>query len=65
MAGWILVFGPTQAEWPGEAVRLMLPAQAAMAAALITRTHATRNGAGISVALATDRPRPGKRREGR
>jgi hypothetical protein len=37
MAGLILVFGPAQAEWPGEAIRLMLPAQLLIAVAAISR----------------------------
>ena len=37
MAALILVFGPAQAEWPGEAVRLMLPAQLLIAVAAISR----------------------------
>jgi hypothetical protein len=37
MAAWVLVFGPAQAEWPGEAVRLMLPAQLLIAVAAISR----------------------------
>ena len=40
MAAWILVFGPAQAEWPGEAVRLMLPAQLLIATAAIRRRPA-------------------------
>ena len=35
MAALILVFGPAQAEWPGEAVRLMLPAQLLIAVAAV------------------------------
>jgi hypothetical protein len=37
MAALVLVFGPAQAEWPGEAIRLMLPAQLLIAIAAITR----------------------------
>ena len=37
MATLILVFGPAQAEWPGEAVRLMLPAQLLIAVAALSR----------------------------
>jgi hypothetical protein len=37
MAALILVFGPAQAEWPGEAVRLMLPAQLLIAVAAVSR----------------------------
>ena len=36
MAALILVFGPNQAKWPGEAVRLMLPAQLLIAVAAIS-----------------------------
>jgi hypothetical protein len=36
MAALILVFGPNQANWPGEAVRLMLPAQLLIAVAAIS-----------------------------
>jgi hypothetical protein len=35
MAAWVLVFGPAQTEFPGEAVRLMLPAQVIIAAAAL------------------------------
>jgi hypothetical protein len=35
MAAWVLVFGPAQTELPGEAVRLMLPAQVIIAAAAL------------------------------
>jgi hypothetical protein len=37
MAALTLVFGPAQAEWPREAVRLMLPAQLLIAVAVISR----------------------------
>ncbi len=37
MSALILVFGPAQSEWPGEAVRLMLPAQLLIAIAAISR----------------------------
>jgi hypothetical protein len=37
MAALVLVFGPAQAEWPGEAVRLMLPAQLLIAVAAVSR----------------------------
>ena len=37
MAALILVFGPAQTEWPGEAIRLMLPAQVLIAVAVISR----------------------------
>jgi hypothetical protein len=40
MAALILVFGPAQAEWPGEAVRLMLPAQVLIAVAAVSRPAA-------------------------
>ena len=40
MAALILLFGPAQAEWPGEAVRLMLPAQVLIAVAAISRPAA-------------------------
>ena len=40
MAALILVFGAAQAEWPGEAVRLMLPAQLLIATAAISRPAA-------------------------
>jgi hypothetical protein len=40
MAALILVFGPNQAAWPGEAVRLMLPAQLLIAVAAISRPAA-------------------------
>ena len=42
IAAWILVFGPVQAEWPGEAVRLMLPAQLLIAIAAISRPAVVR-----------------------
>jgi hypothetical protein len=41
MAGLILVFGPNQAAWPGEPVRLMLPAQLLVAVAAISRPAAS------------------------
>ena len=37
MASLILVFGPAQAQWPGEAARLMLPAQLLVGVAVISR----------------------------
>jgi hypothetical protein len=40
MAALVLVFGPAQAEWPAEAIRLMLPAQLLIAIAAITRRPA-------------------------
>jgi hypothetical protein len=41
MAALILVFGPNQAAWPGEAVRLMLPGQLLVAVAAVSRPAAS------------------------
>ena len=59
MAALILVFGPAQAQWPAEAVRLMLPAQLLIAVAAIARPATPATSLRIDdLPVPVDRARP-------